>query len=446
MKKFSTFLLTCLLSSMCVAQEMTLPECIEQGIRRNLTLVNARLGIAKGKTTVSQSRARFLPTLDGMAQLTGYLKSPVNVTTGTLLGNDFPDNPTWQTIKSMPLNANAGVQLSVPLYNQTLLAAVDVARTVEQLSTLSYDKAVDDLTVQISKVYYLAQASLEMARLTQENIHRMSELCQITENLYQQGVVMQVDLDRVRINLQNLQTQYDQSHTLHAQQLSLLRFLIDLPADSALEVIALQEEQFTPIATSGVGENLPELRLSYQQQKLAEQRIKAVKAGYLPSLSLSGYAGALGYQEKLGNFFHTHAAKDNWFGNCFIALSLRVPLFDANAKKLQIRQHRYEAQQVANQVSLLQKQLTEQFDNASLQLRHNMEVLCTQSANRQQAESVYRVTEVQYKEGVASMTALLQDEMQLRTAQTACVQALCQCHLAQLDLLKLSGNLAKLSR
>lgn len=103
-------------------------------------------------------------------------------------------------------------------------------------------------------------------------------------------------------------------------------------------------------------------------------------------------------------------------------------------------------QQAANRMELMRKQLDENYANALLQLNHNMEVFRTQSESRCQAEEVYNVTEEQYKEGVAPMTALLQDEMQLRTAQTACVQALCQCRLARLDLLKLSGNLSQLSR
>lgn len=58
---------------------------------------------------------------------------------------------------------------------------------------------------------------------------------------------------------------------------------------------------------------------------------------------------------------------------------------------------------------------------------------------------MYNITEEKYKEGVASMTELLQDEMRLRDAQAACVQAHCQCNVAQLTLLKLSGNLGTLT-
>lgn len=445
MKHLCTFIICCTLSTVCHGQEMTLQECIKTGIANNLSVANARIGIDKGKTGVWQNRSRLLPSVNGLIQMTDYLKSPVNVTTGTLLGNDFPDSPTWQTIKSMPHNASAGIQLSVPLYDQTILAATDVAKTMKEIYSLSYDKAVEDLTAQISKVYYLAQASLEQQKLTRENISRMEALCGITEALLQQGVVMEVDLNRVRINLENLKSLHSQSQTLHEQQLNLLRSLMNMAQDTPISVTHMAEK-IEPLPTTGISAGLPELHLTEQQKTLAEQRIKTIKAGYLPSLSLTGYVGGLGYQEKFHRFFHTSTATDNWFGNSYISVSARIPLFDANAKKAQIRQYRYDALQAANNAERLKKQLDEKYANASLQFDHNLKLFHTQSESRRQAEDVYRVTEEQYKEGVASMTALLQDEMQLRTAQTACVQALCQCRLAQLELLQLSGNLSQISR
>lgn len=92
------------------------------------------------------------------------------------------------------------------------------------------------------------------------------------------------------------------------------------------------------------------------------------------------------------------------------------------------------------------KQLDKEYADASRQLRHNIEVFHTQKDSYRQAEDVYAVTEEKYKEEVASMTELLQDEMRLRTAQSACVQAHCQCNVAQLTLLKLSGDLETLIR
>ncbi len=425
-------------------QTMTLEECIRQGIANNLSVQNARIDINKSRSGLSQNRARLLPVINGVFQFTDYLKQPVNVTTGTLLGNDFPDEPTWQTIRSMQYNVNAGLQLNMPLYNQSIYASIDVAKTVEQLSHLSHDKAVEDLTMQIGKVYYLAQSSLEQATLADENISRMQELCAITEAMYDQGVVLEVDLNRARINLQNLKAQQNQFAMLYAQQLNMLRFLLNLSPEKPIEVERMPAD-IDPAPIAGISYSLPELRMATMQKELIERRITAIKSGYIPTISLTGYAGGLGYQDKFNHFFHTKASSQNWFGNCFIGLNITIPIFDANSKKLQIRQQRYDAEQSANQAQLLHDRITTDYSNALLQLGHNTEVFHTQSQSYQQACDVYQVTEEQYREGVSSMTAILQDEMQLRTAQSAKTQAHFLVNLARLELLRLSGNLSSLT-
>lgn len=441
MRRILIFLLSLAAAFAGRGQTMTLGECVSLGIANNLSLVNARIDVAKARTGVSQNRSRLLPVINGAFQLTDYLKRPVNVTSGTLLGNDFPDNPTWQTIRSMQYNASAGVQLTVPLYNQGIYAAVDVAETVERLGSVSYDKAVEDLTVQIGKVYYLAQSSLEQSRLAEENIARMRQLCSIAEAMYEQGVALEVDFNRAKINLQNLTAQQDRFATLYAQQINMLRFLLDLSPETPLDVEPVSGE-IEPFDAPGVSGALPELRLAATRRELADREIRAVKAGYIPTIALTGYAGGIGYQEKFGHFFHTRAASRNWFGNCFIGLSVNIPIFDGGAKRLRIRQHRYEAEQAANSAEVLRDRLNQEYANALSQLNHSVEVYRTQSESCRQASAVYGVTEEQYREGVASMTALLQDEMRLREAQAARVQARCQFDLARLDLLKLSGNLS----
>ena len=111
-----------------------------------------------------------------------------------------------------------------------------------------------------------------------------------------------------------------------------------------------------------------------------------------------------------------------------------------------MRQYRYDMLQAETAFDMRRKQLYKEYADASRQLRHNLEVFRTQKDSYRQAEDVYEVTEDKYKEGVASMTELLQDEMRLRNAQSACMQAHYQCNVAQLALLKLSGRLDELAQ
>lgn len=153
---------------------------------------------------LAENRSRLLPVLEANIQLTDFLMSPTNVTTGALLEGDIPNNPTWQQIRSMQYGVNAGIQLSMPIYNKAIFRGIDVAKTLVNISRLSTEQAKEELTAAIANVYYLAQASHEQASLLQDNIKRMQELCEITQAMYEGGVVMEADLSRVRINLSNI--------------------------------------------------------------------------------------------------------------------------------------------------------------------------------------------------------------------------------------------------
>lgn len=417
-------LLAALPSALCAqGGVMSLKECIETGIRNNLTLAESRIDMEKSRTALTQSRSRLLPVIAADFMLTDYFMKPANVTSGTLLGNDFPDEPTWQKIQSMQYAVAAGVKVSVPLYSQTILAASKVVQTLVNLSSLGYEKAVEDLTVQIGNVYYLAQASQLQQRLLDENISRMKELYAITEEMFKGGVVMETDLSRVKINMESLTAQRYRYATLYEQKLNLLRFLLDLPPETSVGVVEMAAD--VPAAYIGVrSEMLPELRL----------------------IAAKGELGAVGYQEKLRHFFHTDGETHNWFGNTYLALTVHIPIFDGNDKRLRRRQYEYDRHRAMVEYEQKRKQMDKDYGDALLQLRHNIEVFNTQQKSYRQAVSVYEVTGEKYKEGVASMTELLQDEMRLRNAQSACVQAHCMCDMARLELLKLSGALDELTR
>lgn len=440
---FLTLLLTAI--SIKASDTLQLKECISIGIKNNLTLLNSRIDIEKGETFISQNRARLLPTINGIVQLTDYLKRPANVTTGTLLGNDFPENPTWQTIQSMQYNANAGLYLAMPLYDQTILSSIEVSKVLDRLNRVSYQKAIDDLTIHIAKVYYLAQSSLEHLKLVKENIIRMQELYDITTAMFEAGIVLEIDLSRVNINLRNLEALQDQYQTIYLQQLNIIRFLIDLSPETPFNVARLDDKVHN-IIHHDLATNLPEVKLIDTKLELTQQQIRAVKSEYLPSISFSGYLGGVGYQEHFSHFFHTHESSQNVFANFNIGVSIKIPIFDGRQKWLKLRQYKFDHEKLLNEHTKMVNNLKQHFDNANLQFNQRLSAYHIQHENYTQAREVYLITEEKYKEGIASMSELLQDEMRLRNAQSSYIQSQYQCMLSQLELLRLSDNLECLSK
>lgn len=379
----------------------------------------------------------LLPQVNVAAQGGDYLIRPVNVTTSTLLNNDFPDNPTWGKVRSMPLNVQGAVQASMPLYNATIKAGINSAKVVEEINEVSYEKARLDLAVQIAQVYFMAQATLENRYLLDGNIERMDSLRTITKAMYRQGIVLEIDYTRVDVNEKNLEAQRDEAISLYKQQLNILRFLLNLDSDYPINVVRMPQE-LIKIDAEGLNERLPELQLAQKNLELIDKQIRQVRAGYKPAVALTGQLGVTAYEEHLGNFV---GSKSNWFGNSYIGVSVSVLLFDANKKKLQIRQYKHQQEQARNSQLLQHSSLQQQYDNALLETAQTERMFNIQKQNLAQSTDVYNITNIKYKEGVSSMTELLQDDIRLREAQGNFVNAHYNFNKSQVDLLRLSGNL-----
>lgn len=190
---------------------LTLEDCLKLGIENNLTLQSKRNEIQKGKYGISENRAKLLPQINGFANYNDNFDPPVSVTDGSSYGTPYNVTHTLQ------YSANAGLQLQMPLYNQTLYTTISIARTMDEMNRLTYEKAREDLILQICKMYYLAQATAEQLVLVKANIARLEELKDITLAFFDNGMVMEVDVKRVNINLENLKVQYDNAQAMMEQ-------------------------------------------------------------------------------------------------------------------------------------------------------------------------------------------------------------------------------------
>ena len=199
MKKVLFFCIALCAITMVKAQEtLTLNQCLQMAIDNNLSLKISRNEVAKGKQTISENRAKLYPQINAVAQLNDNFTPPVSVTDGSAYGKSY------NVTKTLQYNASAGLQLQMPLYNQMVLTAIDISKTVDHLNQLSYEKAREDLIVQTAKAYYMAQNTLEQIRLVNDNIKRLEELRDITQAFYDNQMSLEVDLKRVNLNIENL--------------------------------------------------------------------------------------------------------------------------------------------------------------------------------------------------------------------------------------------------
>ena len=431
------FALACSLLPLGAQQVLTLEECLQIGIENNLTLQTKRNEIIKGKHSISENRSKLLPQINAVASFNDNFNPPVSVTDGSAYGN--PYNVT----KTLQYNASAGLQLQMPLYNQTIYTAMSVTKMMDEVNTLSYDKAREDLIMQITKMYYLGQSTAEQISIVKENITRLEELRDITTAFFDNGMAMEVDVKRVNINLENLQVQYDNAVAMLTQQINMLKYVIDYPAETDITLTPVDTESIIPVEMSGLYEGQPELELLKKQGTLAEKQKKMISQGYIPSLSLTGSFMYSAFTDKAKNWFHS-GPSSKWYNSSGIGLTLRVPIFDGLDKRSKIQKAKLDIENTKLSYENALKSLRTRYLNATNDLMNSRRNFTKQKDNYLLAEDVYEVTSDRYREGVASMTEVLQDEMRMSEAQNNYVTAHYNYRVNNLTMLKLTGKLETL--
>ena len=297
--------------------------------------------------------------------------------------------------------------------------------------------------LQISKMYYLGQNTVEQLALIQENRVRLQELRDITQAFFDNGMAMEVDVKRVNINLENLQVQYDNAKSMLVQQLNLLKYVMDYPAEEEIALTPVNPEQVESVSLTGLRSDLYELQLLESQEKLAGQQKELIRQGYLPSLSLTGSWMYSAYTDKARHWFHS-GPSNHWYSSSGLGLTLRVPIFDGLDKRARIRKARIDEENARLNYENMRKNMETQYLNATNDLMNNQRNFRKQKDNYLLAEEVYQVTTDRYREGIASMTEVLQDEMRMSEAQNNYLSAHYNYQVANLTLLKLTGQLDRL--
>lgn len=438
-KTLFTFALTFLAHYSMAQETLSLAQCLKMGIERNLSLKTYEGNVLKGKHNISENRSRLLPQINIGAALNDNFTPPVSVTDGSAYGK--PYNVT----KTLQYNSSASLQLQMPLYSQTALTAVEIAKTLDQVNSLSYCKAKDDLIVQIGKMYYLAQNTEEQIALIKDNIKRLEELGNITKAFHDNDMALSVDVKRVDVNLENLRVQYDNAKAMLTQQYNMLKYVIDYPAEKDIAVEKANIDDMDHAALTGLNENLYELQLLRKQQTLAEQQKKLAKDGYLPTLALTGNWTYAAFTDNFKNWFHS-GESNHWYKSNGIGISLRIPVFDGFEKRSKIRKAQVDIDNAKISYKNALKGMQTQYANAVNDLANNERNFSKQRDNYRLAEDVYRVTSERYREGIASMTEVLQDEMSMSDAQNNYLTAHFNYQVSNLTLLKLTGQLDRLTK
>lgn len=418
--------------------EFTIQQALDYASKNNVQVKNALLNIQIQKQTNREITASALPSVTGSVGATKYLELPVSLLPGEIVGQ--PAGTYIPVRFGTNYNANATLQVQQLLFDGQVFIGLRARETSIQFQTMNKEVTEEAIRTNIYKIYYQLVVSKTQIELLDANIDRLLKLEHDTRELYKNGFAEKLDLDKIAVQVANLQTEKEKALNGISIGYLGLKTLMGMPvADSLVLTDKLSDDEIKNGLLMDTVFNYSE-RKDYQYmqlgKKLNEFNIKRYQLSYLPTVSLTGAYTKNAQRNKFDLF-----GKGDWFTTSYIGLNISVPIFDGLAKDSRIKKARLELQQTENQLDNMRITI----DNEVLQARINFKTAVTtmdfQKKNMQLAESVYQQTKKKYEVGTGSNTEITAAQTDLVTAQTNYINALYSAIIARVDFLKATGKL-----
>jgi outer membrane protein TolC len=277
------------------------------------------------------------------------------------------------------------------------------------------------------------------------NLKNTTKIRNIIDGQYKNGLAKKIDLDRITVRVNNVNSLRLQIINAITLQENALKFYIGMPIESKI-IIPKTEFEVTPqnLETPINVTDKTEYQLLKKQEQLLGFQKKAIEALYYPTLTLNGNYNYIGQ----GQEFPLFAKPENgvyWSDFASIGLNLRVPIFSGFGTRSRVRQAENDLKSIKEDLEDTKLALDLSFENAKKQIENSLITIKSQKENAKLAQDVLDNTNNNYSQGLAPLTDLIDAENALIDAQNNYTNAILDYKLAEIQLIKSKGELKTLT-
>ena len=324
-----------------------------------------------------------------------------------------------------------------------IVAANKMADINEQMAANSLDMKTQGTLYHIDQVYWQVVSLRHKQTLAESYVALVKKLKGDVQKMIDQGVATKGDGLSVSVRVNEAEMALTQVTDGLELSKMLLCQLCGLPededivlADEASEELSVKSED---LATAEAGadvafENRPELKVLQNTVDLSLQTTNVLKAGNLPQVMLTG-----GYAVTNPNTFNGFQKK---FGGVWnVGVVVRVPIWNWGDVMYKVRASK-------GATAMARLELDDAREMISLQVRQNnfkvkevQKKLTMAQSNVANADENLRMANLAFKEGVASITTVMEAQTAWNQAQSQKIDAEIGVKLSQVELQKALGTL-----
>ena len=453
------------------AQSFTLEQCIEYALQNSINVQNNVLDKQIAAAKVRETIGIGLPQISASASVVHNQKLPrffsaYGVAQG-FAGKDDNGNPNLdipglnptdivasQNFFQLKSSGNLGLSINQLIFNGSYLVGLKATSVYKDLAVKQGNQTKQEIIQQVMKAYYGVLINKERITLFANNVARVDSLLRNTKALNQNGFAEGIDVDRIRVTLNNLLAERNKFLNLNELGLELLKFQMNYPMEKPIDVLGNINEVQVDTNLEQYKENWDyKIRPDYQvletNRKLQELNVKNQQAAFMPTLNAFASVGYTTQSPNVLGVFKTNTnftdngkvGPDMWYNFSQFGISLGVPIFSGMQRHYKLQQEKLNLLKVENGFRSLKNGIDLEIKQSSIVFENAVTTLQAQRENMELAANVARITKIKYEQGVGSNMEVIDAENSLRQAQTNYYGAMFEAMVAKVDLDKAYGKL-----
>ena len=428
------------------AQTSTLPkvhafsakQAVDYALQNAVQVKNALLDIETQRQTNKGITATALPQINATASVVDYLSIPTSLLPAEIFGGQAG---TFIPVKfGTKYNGTFGANLQQILFDGQVFVGLQARKTSIDYYVKAAEVTQELIKANVYKIYYQLVVGQRQMGTISANIDNYLKLLHDTKEIYKNGFAEKLDVDKVQVQLNNLETQLLRAQNQIDAGNEGLKFLMNVPQkDSLILTDTLSDEE---IKTNILDENYTyndrkEYQLLDLQSKLQQYNVKRYKLSKIPTLSLSGNFNK-NAQRSTFNFLKSGQP---YFTTSFITFSLNVPIFDGGNRNSKIASAKIDLRKTKNNIDQLKSSIDNDVAQSRINIKSAMLTMDSQKKNIELAQQVYNSTKLKYEQGLGSNQEINTAQTDLVTAQNNYYNSLYDAIIAKINYLQAAGKL-----
>lgn len=445
MKKFKNYSLF-VLSLLAIRQDVnaqkinsfTVQQAAEYAKQNSVQVKNAMIDILIQEQTNRDITSIALPQINGSGSVTDYLVIPTTLLPGEVVGQ--PAGSFVPVKFGTKWSAGANLAASQLIFDGQVFIALKARNGTIDLQKAILGITEETIKANIYKIYYQLVLSKTQIELLDANIERLQKLNHDVTVMYDNGFTERVDIDKLTVQIANLQTEKGKALNMIRNGYAGLKLLMGMPVrDSLVLTDHLTDDQIKEGVLESSQYNYND-RKDYQAMvitnKLNGLNVRRYKLTQIPTFALVGSYGIQAQRNKF-DFF----GKGDWYHTSYVGLQMRVPIFNGLSIRAKIQGAKLQLKKTENQTEALKNSIDKDVDDARNNFATAIATMDFQKKNMALAEKVYNQTKKKYEIGTGSATEINTSQLDLKTAQTNYITALYDAIIAKVDFLRATGKL-----